>query len=240
MMYLEHNLDTSLNMFIKVLNDKFKEGFSYRDWLNHPNIENGKFVKIVDSSLKNDLLSLIEKLKSSNGDYLPTILVAQSKEIDQTKYLSQLNFSKTDTLELKKRNGEDKIHLEGVSFDFETRVQFVILTRNNTINREVALELLRILTECKSINYPLKIVDSESPSDEYIVEDFGRIDVMGFENNPPITEEIGDDDMLVVATTLEASLREQYFRFKEAEVYKRAKIEPTIAKHKEEDTSIDG
>ena len=229
-LYLEHNFDTSLNMFVKILNDAFLEQFSWRGWANNANIKNGKFIKIVDSTLEKDLLSLIEKLKTEdNGDYLPTILIAQSKEIDQSKYLSQLSFMQKENIELVSINNPDsKMWLEGVVFDFETKIQFVILTRDNMINKELALELLKNLAQNKSVKYPLKIMNSEAPNDFHYVEDFGRIDIMGFENSTPVTEEIGDDDMLVVATTMEATLREQYIRLKDADVYKRAVIEPTI------------
>ena len=230
-LYLEHNSDTSLNMMSKILHDKLKEITTYRNVKEFDNLSNEGTVQIVDISLKENLEELIQSIDNNNSatEFLPKILIAQSKEIDHTKYLSNLSFAKKEAITLVNKDDETDIKLlEGTWFEYETRVQLLLLTRSTFVNKDLSLELIRILYEMRSIKYPLRLYDDTVPNLFYEVENYGTLDLMGFENSPMMMETIGESKA-IVATGIEFSLRENYFRLKEASVYRNLEINPKVS-----------
>ena len=230
MVYLEHNSATSLNMMAKILQEELAKVTTFRDVKEFNRLGDIGTVQIADISLKEDLEKLIETLnnKKTADEFLPKIIIAQSKEIDHTKYLSGLSFAKPEILTLvNKDDPEDTVILDGKWFEYETRVQLLLLTRSSFVNRDLALELVRILYSMRSIKYPLRVYDDTMPNQFYTVEDYGKLDLMGFENSP-MSQEVISEDSMIIATGIEFNLRENYFRLKSSDIYRNYEILPTV------------
>ena len=228
MKYLQHNTDTSLNIFAKLLGDKIAEPFTYRNIPDFDRVSSQDFVQIVDGSMKDDLESLVSRIDNDGSaiDFLPKVLIAQSLEVDYSAAVTMNALNRRESITLTRVDDPaDGVMLDGTTFEFQTRVQVLVLAGSGFVSKELSLELVRVLYELRTISYPLRMFDDQLPNVFYQVDNFGSIDLMGVETGKMQSQIIGSDSSIMV-TGLEFDMRESYFRLSDADVYRQYEISP--------------
>lgn len=216
MFYLQHNHDTSINTLAEQFSIRVKAIIDNYATKELSALDTNNVVSLVSESLKSDLEKLISKLDndgSTAGSFLPKILITKSNQVNATSYGAlPLKFAQKEFLTLENiADSTDTIELVGNWFDYEVPIQILILTRSGYANKELSLEVLRILYDIKHINYKLKVFDDVDPSAVHTVENFGEVSIFGFENKSFESTIAGADNSIVI-NTLEFSMRENYFK----------------------------
>jgi len=208
MLYLQHNRSTSLRVLASVLNSKLNELktiYNNSEFTRFLNKESK--VAIVENSLKDNLEATLKSL-SSGDDILPKIIIAYSNDVDFSN--SPLANQNSNVIELINKDDPDDIeYLKGSWFEFETEVQFIIISRTDSTLVELALELKRILTtELRRVKYSLRVLSDEAPDEFWECENFGSIDLK-FEQTK--FESQNDDEHSVKVSYLTGIVNEEYF-----------------------------
>ena len=227
MLNIQFNTDTSIKTFARILNEDFKKISNVYNISELENIAtNDTLVQTVKTDLKSDINMLIEMLNSGK-EVLPKILIAKSSDINN-EVSRALKYQTPEIITIENKDDpNDKYKLSGTFFEFETKGQIIVLSRNSYAKRELQLELIRLLYKNRFINYKLRVFDSTKPNELYILEDFGSLEVLGFQNQP--FDKQSDESNGVEANFLDIIFRENYFKLSdETGVMLKYEILPTI------------
>jgi hypothetical protein len=239
MIYLQHSNLTSLRTLAKLLNDELGKVTTIYNLTELQNfIDKKNKVAIVENSLKDSIDKILVALKSEkNKDILPKVLIARGNATRNDLSNNRLNFESSDKITLiNKNNKDDKIFLEGSYIEYETDIQFIILSRNQSVSFELQIELKRILvTALRQVFYKLRVYDDTAPDEFYETDDFGKIDLLGLEN--ATFEAQTDEDTNIFASYLTGVMSEAYFKLDSANTYKKYEIEG-IPQHLKEEHEI--
>ena len=227
MLNIQFNTDTSIKSFARKLNDDFKQISNVYNIAELEDIAtNDTLVQTIKTDLKQDINTIIESL-NKGAKILPKILIAKSSDI-QNEVSRQLKYNTPEIITIVNKNdATEKYQLSGTFFEFETKGQIIVLSRNSYAKRELQLELIRLLYQNRFTNYSLRLFDSTNPNSLYVLDDFGSLEIMGFQNQP--FDKQSDESNGVDANFLDVTFRENYFKLSdESGVMLKYEIYPII------------
>lgn len=228
MIYLQHNHDVSLKYFAEVLQNKIKAIATIYNVSEIKALANrNDIVSVVSANLKDDINKIIEQMKKRDDDLFPKFILAKSNVITPASYgLAQQRYNQYENIRIvNKEDAEDWHDLKGVWFEYDMPIQLIILTKTGYASRELQLEMMRILYEMKEVYYSLRVYDDTVPNDFYVLDDFGSVNIYGFENTPFGTQ---PDVNGVTPAMLDFTMKEAYFKLESSDVFRKMEIQPTV------------
>ena len=210
MLNIQFNTDTSIKTFARILNDEFKKVSNIYNVSELENLAtNDNLVQTIKTDLKQDINTIIESLNNGNN-ILPKILIAKSSDMSFDN-ARQLKYRTPEIVRIvNKEDPTEQYQLTGTFFEFETKGQIIVLSRNSYAKRELQLELMRLLYNNRFINYKLRLFDSTAPNKLFTLDDFGSLELVGFQGQP--FDKQSDETHGVDANFLDITFRENYFK----------------------------
>jgi hypothetical protein len=214
MIYLEHNTNTSLLTLAQVMKDELDKISTI---YNIDDLRNGFKVSIIENDLKGNLNTIISSVDNLK---VPNIILARGNSI-RTDETTLLKYENNQNIEM--TNNDNSYLLDGVWFEYDVDFQIIILSSNSLSSLNLQLEIKRIIsTKLKSINYSLRVNDDENPNEFYRCDNFGEIQLKGFENAQ--FEQQSDENSIAKAMYISGVMTEQYFKLHSSDIHKKHEI----------------